>query len=438
MRRVLASVVLLAALLAGGSALAAPATPTVIVVQVAGPIDTVVEAYLLAALERAESEGATLAIQLDSPGTLDVEPVALATRIHEASVPVLVWVGPTPAEAAGAALLLVRAASLAGVAPGAAVGPLLPLDVARPAASEPGLDATLARWASERGRTSPTAEPTEALPAQAAIDAGLVEVAAPAITDFLAAVDGRTVTTADGDAVLRTRVAVREGESPVEVRFTSLGPWERILHACATPSTIFLLLVVGFAAIAFEVTQPGFGFAGFSGIAALGLAVYGLTVVPWSVPGLALLVLGVGGLTADVALRRLGWLSAIGIAGFLAGSILAFRGVAPAIAISPWFLGGATVASVLYYGFALTVAAQSRDRIVSAQQGLVGLVGEARTDLTPEGGVHVKGTMWRGRSTGGTIPAGTRIRVRGLDGLVLRVEAEPGAPLSVEDEEEEA
>ena len=32
-------------------------------------------------------------------------------------------------------------------------------------------------------------------------------------------------------------------------------------------------------------TQPGFGFAGFSGIAVLGLGFYGLTVVPWSFPG---------------------------------------------------------------------------------------------------------------------------------------------------------
>ena len=435
MRRLLASVVLCAAL-ATGAAASAQTPPGVVVAQVTGPIDAVVERYLLGELERAEDRDAALVIQLDAPGTLDRDPVALATRVHAATVPVLVWIGPTPAVASGGAFLLVRAGSIAGVAPGAAVGPLLPLDVAHPERVPVDLDATLARWAAERGRGTPTEEPAASIAAQAAIDAALVEVAAPSITDFLAAVDGRTVGTAAGDVVLRTRVAVREGESPVDLRFTSLGPWERILHACATPSTIFLLLVVGFAAVAFEVTQPGFGFAGFSGIASLGLAAYGLTVVPWSFPGIALLVLGVGGLTADVWLRRLGWLSGIGIVAFLAGSLLAFRGVAPAIAISPWFIGGATVASALYYGFALTVAAQSRDRITSAQQGLIGLVGEARTDLTPEGGVHVKGTMWRGRSTGGTIVAGTRIRVRGLDGLVLRVEAEPGAALDGDEEEE--
>jgi membrane-bound ClpP family serine protease len=35
--------------------------------------------------------------------------------------------------------------------------------------------------------------------------------------------------------------------------------------------------------------------------------------------------------------------------------------------------------------------------------------------------------MWRGRSGDGPIPAGTRVRVRAVDGLVLRVEPDPGA-----------
>ena len=95
--------------------------------------------------------------------------------------------------------------------------------------------------------------------------------------------------------------------------------------------------------------------------------------------------------------------------------------------ISPWLIGGAVVASALYYGFALTVAVQSRDRIVNAQRGLIGLVGEARGRLAPDGPVYVKGTMWRGRSTGAEIATGTAVRVRGVDGLVLRVEAEPGS-----------
>ena len=56
---------------------------------------------------------------------------------------------------------------------------------------------------------------------------------------------------------------------------------------------------------------------------------------------------------------------------------------------------------------------------------IVGMVGETRGELNPEGSVHVKGTLWRGRSADGSIPAGTRVRVRGVDGLVLRVTPEP-------------
>ena len=111
--------------------------------------------------------------------------------------------------------------------------------------------------------------------------------------------------------------------------------------------------------------------------------------------------------------------------------MLAWSGVADAIAISPWLIGGAVLASILYYGFALTVAIQSRDRIVNTQQGLIGLIGEARGKLAPEGPVYVKGAMWRGRTQGDPIPPGTTVRVRGVDGLVLRVEAEPGAEAPV-------
>ena len=82
------------------------------------------------------------------------------------------------------------------------------------------------------------------------------------------------------------------------------------------------------------------------------------------------------------------------------------------------------MASLLYYGFALTVALQSRDRIVGTQRGLIGLVGEARGRLAPDGPVFVKGALWRGRTEGEPIEPGTPVRVRGVDGLILRVEAE--------------
>jgi membrane-bound serine protease (ClpP class) len=432
MRRAAPLTLLVAALLASFArpATASPETSgDVVIVKVDGSIDRTLSSYLRDQLSRAEDEGAVVVIQLDSAGTLDQDAVALAQRIHDATVPVIVWAGPTPAKAQGAGLLFMYAASLGGVAPGAGVGPLDPLDLTRPDEDVASAEDLARGWAEDFGKPTPIAFPEEPVPAAAALEGNIAQVAAVSVTDLLAEIDGMTVTTADGEVTLRTKIARSESERPVTVRFTDLGPVDRVLHAAASPTWIFVLLVLGFAGLAFEITQPGFGFAGFSGIALLGLGIYGLTVVPFSWLGLVLLVGGIGLMAGDVRLRKLGPLTGFGLLAFLLGSILLFGSVAPAIRVSPWLIGALTVASLLYYGFALTVALQSRERITSTQRGLVGLVGEARGTLDPEGPVFVKGTLWRGRSLGDEIPQGTRVRVRGLDGLVLRVEPEPETPL---------
>lgn len=409
-----------------------PGDGSVVVVKVDGSIDGVQASYLRDSIEEAEAEGSTVVIQLDSAGTLDQDAVALAERIHEASVPVVVWVGPAPAKARGAAHLFLYAASLAAAAPGAGIGPLEPLDLvdARsegfPAGSE--LEALATGWVEEFGRPTPLTFPDRPVPVQEAIDGNIVQVTAVSVTGLLSEIDGMRVRTAEGEVTLRTRIAEEASQSPVNVRFTSLGPIDRVLHAAASPAAIYVLLVLGLAGLAFEVTQPGFGFAGFSGLAAVALGIYGLAVVPFSWFGLVLLVGGIGAMTADVIVRRLGVLTVVGLVAFVGGSLLLFRGLSDAIRVSPWLVGFATVGSLLYYGFALTVAVQSRERITSTQKGLVGLVGETRGELDPEGPVFVKGTLWRGRSQVGAIPSGARVRVRGVDGLILRVEPEPEMP----------
>jgi membrane-bound serine protease (ClpP class) len=369
-------------------------------------------------------------LQLDTSGTLGQDGVALAQRVVDLDVPVLAWVGPTPATAAGAGMLLMYASSLAGVAPGSQTGPLEPVDLLHPDDVPADLDATIAGWIEERNKDTQLERTDEPLPAADAIELGIASAAARSVTGFLAEVDGQTVQTSNGPVTLDTRIATSEAEAEegtVALRFDNLGPIQRVAHAVSTPSMVYFLLVFGLAALAFEITQPGFGFAGFAGVGLLALAVYGLFVVPPSILGMALLLGGIGLMTLDVRLRNLGLLTAAGLLAFAAGSVLAWSGVADAIRISSWLIAGAVVASLLYYGFALTVALQSRDRIVNTQRGLIGLIGEARGKLAPEGPVYVKGAMWRGRAQGEPIPPGTKVRVRGVDGLVLRVEEEPGA-----------
>jgi membrane-bound serine protease (ClpP class) len=427
MRRTSLLLVLLVAIALWPDAAAAASTSTVEVIKVEGAIDRPLLDFLTERLEEAEREGATVVLQLDTAGTIDEDGVALAQMVADLRVPVITWVGPVPARASGAGLLLMYASSLAAVSPGSQTGPLDPIDLAHPDERPPGLDETIAGWIQAKDKETDLDWNDRALTGAEARHRQIAQVAALSIPGLLNRIDGRTVQTADGPVVLHTRVATTEEEAQqgtVNIRFENLGLIRRVLHGVSSPSMIYFLLVLALAALAFELTQPGFGFAGFAGLGMLALGLYGLTVVPVSWLGLTLLVGGIGLMVLDVRARKLGPLSAMGLAAFAAGSVLAWGGVAPAIQISPWLIVGAVVASLLYYGFGLTVAIQSRDRIVNAQRGLLGLVGEARGRLAPDGPVYVKGAMWRGRSMGEEIAAGTPVRVRGVDGLVLKVEAE--------------
>jgi membrane-bound serine protease (ClpP class) len=62
-------------------------------------------------------------------------------------------------------------------------------------------------------------------------------------------------------------------------------------------------------------------------------------------------------------------------------------------------------------------------RVTTGQAGLVGQQAVAETELSPEGWVKVQGERWRAVAPGGAQP-GDRLRVVGIDGLVLRVAKE--------------
>jgi membrane-bound serine protease (ClpP class) len=399
------------------------------IVKVNGVIDRPMADYLLGALADAESRDAGVIIQLNTPGSLGIDGEALAQRIFEAKVPVIVWIGPAPAHAMGTGLMLVYASSYAVVAPLAGTGPILPLDLAHDAEIIPGtpLPPALARslptnrWAAARDRDPTFAAENVEAPGQVVLDRHVVQDFAGSSAELLKKLDGVTVPTAAGDVTLRT------ADKDTKLTFHDLGIGRRILHAVSSPVTIYVLIVLGMMGLVFELTQAGVGVAGIAGAIALGFAIYGLVIVPFSPLGLALLVGGLIAMTFDVVLKRLGWLTFLGMAAFVAGSYLVFHDVAPAIDISPWLIWPAAVVVFLYFGFGMTVAQQSRERIVNTQRGLVGLQGEARGMLAPEGPVYVKGTMWRGRALDGPIPPGTKVRVRRVDGLILRVEPEPGA-----------
>jgi membrane-bound serine protease (ClpP class) len=89
---------------------------------------------------------------------------------------------------------------------------------------------------------------------------------------------------------------------------------------------------------------------------------------------------------------------------------------------SPWGIAAVVVGGALdLVETGLFLWWSKRRRATVGAEALVGKVGVASTDLWPEGQVKVAGEIWRARCAGGC-DTGTRVVVRGLDGLTLIVE----------------
>ncbi len=434
MRRLALGLLAAGALLSGtGGAAGAQTEHLVEIVDLEGVIDPASAAYLESRLDGAVDDGAeVLILQLDTPGGLDLSMRDMVQRILRSPVPVVVWVGPPGARAASAGVFLVYASHVAAMAPATNLGAAHPVDLGGELAGDVETKAVndavalLQEIAAERGRDEAFAEAavrqSESIGADEAFERNVIDLdpaGTGSTTALLGELDGVEVETTSGPRTLETT------GPEVTIRFHKPGLLTRILHAITDPTVAYLLLVLGFWALIFEISQPGIGLAGAAGAVALVLAFYALAVLPLNLAGLILVLLGLLFFTIDVFAAGLGVWTAGGAIALLAGSILLFGGVAPAIAVSPWVIGLVVGGSVLFFGFARTVAMRARKQgSITGQEGLIGLLGEARSDLAPEGQAWVKGALWRARALNGPIASGRSVRVRRVDGLLLIVQEE--------------
>jgi membrane-bound serine protease (ClpP class) len=413
-----------------GASAQTPEERVVEVVELEGIIDPTSAGYLATALDdAAEDRVEAVIVQLDTPGGLDVSMRDMVQRILRSPVPVVVWVGPPGARAASAGVFLVYASNVAAMADATNLGAAHPVDLGGGPIEEKAVnDAAefLVSLAEERDRdpefASDAVRESASLSVGEAIDRGVVELRANSISELLRELHGRTVELPSGTRTLVT--ATGEG-AEVTLRFRQPGLLARILHAVTDPTFAYLLLILGFWAIVFELSQPGVGVAGVAGAVSLVLAFYSLAVLPVSLAGLLLVLLGLVLFTIDVFTAGLGVFTIGGTLALTVGSLLLFSGTSPEVELPGWVIGVVVAGSVLFFGFAMTVAMRARHRqAMTGQEGLIGLTGESRADLSPEGQVWVKGALWRARALNGPIPAGRRIRVRRVDGLLLLVQEE--------------
>ncbi len=134
-------------------------------------------------------------------------------------------------------------------------------------------------------------------------------------------------------------------------------------------------------------------------------------------------------LLAELLLPTGGLLAAIGVAGLIAGGVLAL-GSDSSVAdyVGPALITLGLLSAVTFYFVTRKVIEAHRDQPVrTGTEELVGADAEARSTIDPAGQVWLAGTIWGARLTPGASPVGVgdRVRVEAVDGLTLVVRPEP-------------
>lgn len=404
------------------------------VIDVDGVIDPVSSRFLERQIDRAEDEGShAIIVRLDTPGGLDISMREMVQRILGARLPVVVWVGPSGARAASAGVFVTYASHIAAMAPATNLGAAHPVNLGgetdEVSAEKAVEDAAnyIVSIARQRGRNVEFAEDSvresASIDAESAVDEDVVDLLAATINQLLDEIDGRTVELLDEAEGSRQVTLRTEG---AQVVFHDMSLLERILHAVVRPEIAFMLMILGFYGLIFELYNPGIGAAGVLGGIALILGFYALSVLPTSWAGVALIVLAVAFYLVDLHIAGLGVFTVGGTVALIAGGLLLFAGADPSLRLAWWAIGGAVAGSLVFFISIMTAALKARlSKPVSGAEALVDTVGIARTDIAPEGQVLAKGTLWRARTVGVAIGEGSPVKILGSSGLTLMVEEAP-------------
>ena len=188
------------------------------------------------------------------------------------------------------------------------------------------------------------------------------------------------------------------------------------------PNVAYLVLVVGFLLGVLALFTPGTGFLEIGALFAIFFAGYSIYSLPINVWALVLLLVGViPFLVAMRKFKRWYWLIPA-IVSIIVGSIFLFRLESGAPAINPIL---ATLVSILATVFLWFIGRKSieamRARPNQDLTRLIGMIGEARTDIQMDGTIYVNGEEWSARSDK-KIRSGSQVKVIKRDGLVLFVE----------------
>jgi membrane-bound serine protease (ClpP class) len=394
------------------------------VFEVSGLIDAVMVEEIGKAIDRASSSDAqALILQMNTRGAVvsRSEMARLAERIHTATVPIAIWVGPSGSRAYGLPAQLLAVADVTGMAPGTRIGRTgTPLTV-------PGVDIDFGQATAELRAGTLGFQDARRL---GALKLTTSDEGVPVLRNMVFALDGLNLGGVELDTVVERLDAdgtvVRDATT---VRFSKLGALPRLLHTVASPPVAYLLITIGLALLIFEFFTAGIGVAGLVGAVSSILGSYGLGALPTRSWAVALLVLAMLAFAIDVQVGIPRLWTGVGLALFAVSSWTLFPSIDGATLRPSWItlitgIGGTALA------FIVGMPSMVRTRFATPTIGREWMVGEMATAveaIEPEGIVRLGDATWRARTNRATpIAAGALARVVAIDGFTLEVEPEEG------------
>ncbi len=387
-----------------------------LVLNVSGLIDPIEVDYVERSMAEASASPGYVqtVVVIDSGGVVvsDAELDGLVDRMRHQRVPVSVWVGPSGAEARGGAAELVAAVSQFGVATmasGTTIG-----------------DGGAQRLPAEKyGRLLSHGDTdvwNRTISAETAAKAGLVDAVKPILGQHVVDLP---------DMAGKSKVVTENGRQklqPLTDGVTETLPLaSQLFHTVASPAVAYLMLAIAIGLLLFEFFTAGVGVAGAVGAVAAVLAGFGLGSLPLAPWALACCLLAMVAFAIDIQTAIPRFWTAAGLILWIVGSLNLFVGLP-----RPWFalatgIGG--MAITMYSGMPAMVRSRFATPTIG-REWMIGQMGEASTEISPEGTVRIDGAMWRATTNRATpITAGSSVRVVAIDGLVLEVEPEEGGAI---------
>jgi len=397
----------------------------VMVISVDGVINPVSAEFIGKSIKKAnEKRIEALVIELDTPGGLDTSMRNIVKEIVGSGVPIIIYVSPGGSRAASAGVFISLAAHIAAMAPGTNIG------AAHPVGLGGKIDKTMAEkvtndaaayiksLAESRGRNAQWAEDavrkSVSITESEALKLHVIDLVAPDLKSLLADVNGWKVRTAFGDRILHTKNAVVIREEP--------GLRRKILNLISDPNIAYILMLLGFYGLFFELTNPRSLFPGVIGGICLILAFYAFQTLPVNYAGLLLIILAIILFILEVKIVSHGILTIGGIIAMVIGSLMLFESSGPFMKLSLVIVLPAVAMTTLFFTVLIGLAFKAhRRKPVTGHEGLIGTIGIAATDIEKDGGtVLLHGERWSAYSDE-PVAKGERITVEMVSGLKVKV-----------------